>query len=178
MRAEVTSAVDGNPPVLFSTSSAWILSSLTETCLDFRPGSVIHLNPSSYFDVCLSLLGVNMDGVCSILHLLCWARPVKSPHFWYDLNLVLPRDGVEIINCGFRSLWSVCFSIRYPLAMKTCTEVIRIVGIPRHWQCRYNSSRRKVASSALVIRCAFGNRQSSLTFNFWDRKVSKWIYQM
>lgn len=38
------------------------LSRLTETCLHFRPGSLINLKPCSYFDVCVGLQGVNMDG--------------------------------------------------------------------------------------------------------------------
>lgn len=150
----------------FLPPELWILSSLTETCLHFRPGSVINLKPSSYFDVSLSLLGVNVDGVCRILPLLCWARPVNLRNgriFWYHSNWVLPHDGEGIIDYGVRSLWSVCFPVWYLWVMKTCTEVIRTLGIPWHSQRRYHSSRLKVASSALVIRLAFGNRQSSLT---------------
>lgn len=66
MRAEVTSPVDSYPHVMFSTARAWILSGLTETCRHVRPGSVINLNPSSCFDVCLS---AGTDHVWSLLNI-------------------------------------------------------------------------------------------------------------
>lgn len=64
MRAEVTATIGGYPYVMSPAAWALNLSSLTEARLHFRPGFVINLNPSSYFDISLSLLGLNMDGVC------------------------------------------------------------------------------------------------------------------
>lgn len=55
----------------FLPPEPWILNSWTETCLPFRAGSVINLNPSSYFDVCPSLPGVNTDRVAE--YCLCCA---------------------------------------------------------------------------------------------------------
>lgn len=67
MRPEVTSAVERIHMSCFLPPELWILSSL-----HFRPGLVINLNPSSYFDVwvCWDWTWMELDEYC-----LCCAGP-------------------------------------------------------------------------------------------------------
>lgn len=166
MRAEVTSPVDSYPHVMFSTARAWILSGLTETCRHVRPGSVINLNPSSCFDVCLS---AGTDHVWSLLNITsaalgqtssCQKQPRIPYSFCCSVRL---REGEGFIDhFSWARFDQFCFPIWYSLGTTAWPKAIRTEGIP--WcSLRGNHSRqRQVASMLWVPRWTDMLRTSSL----------------
>lgn len=116
------------------------LSRLTETCLHSRPGSVINFKPSSYLEVCL--LGVNTDSLLNIASAVLDQLISNSSHIPDITSPQFCRMTVKRLLITASPLFDrFAFLIWYPLVVKTWTEVIRMVGVPRHPQRRYHSSR-------------------------------------